>query len=159
MKAETKGHSEVRNRLIWGHLEWAQMVTVWNEVMVRVGPAALWMFEHLNPSSNGSCTGHGAGCATFSMLLFLVSLSGPMTSTPSVADVTYVCISKPDIPPELQIHSSDPLHDSSTCISNRHLRFYVTCLPHPSCSPESILRLINSITIKSGVQVQIEEPR
>lgn len=43
LKGETRGHTEVRNRPIWGHWAWAQRVTFWNEVMVKVGPAALWV--------------------------------------------------------------------------------------------------------------------
>ena len=65
-----------------------------------------------------------------------------------------MCLSKPDLPPERQIHFSGCLHDSSTWVSNRHLRFYMTCLPSSSSPPEDIPSFINSTTINQGVQIQ-----
>lgn len=70
-----------------------------------------------------------------------------MTSTPSTeANIPHVSISKPDIPPELQLAFSGDLRDSSTWMSKRCLRFYMTCLPSPLSSSAYISTLIHSRT-------------
>lgn len=103
----------------------------------------------------------------------LVSSSGPMTSTPSIADIFLMRISRTDILPERRIHSSGYLHDISTCTSNRHLRFYRIChtrqftdsiglILHTHlhrCTLADTSRLANSTTIDLGIWVQILQPR
>ena len=73
-------------------------------------------------------------------------------------DISHRSISKADIHihSELQIHFSGYLHDSSTWMSNMHLRFYMTCLLQPSIPAvplEKDLKLIkwqNGTTINPG---------
>jgi len=67
LKGETWSHTEVRNRLIWGQWVWTQVATVWNELMVKVGPAALSVLQRLNPPPTVSHPGVMAGCAILSL--------------------------------------------------------------------------------------------
>ena len=107
-------------------------------------------FQHFNSTPNASCPAPGAGWAILS-LRYVVSLSSPMTSKASTADVS-LCVF-----PTLTSNLSSRfiyLHDLSTWTSNGHLRFNMTGLPHPSCLPAGVPRLINSNTFNPGDRVQ-----
>lgn len=95
LEEETRSHSEVSNRLIWGYWVSTQMVSVWNEVMVMVAPAALWVFHQLPLLL--AALGVGLAMPHSLSTLFLVSFSSPMTSTSHGKNASHRCISKKDL--------------------------------------------------------------
>lgn len=80
--------------------------------MVWVGPVALWVFQHLIPSSE--CPGSGAGCAIISPLSWW-AYPLPGRQHHQEADVSQGSIFKPAIPPWnwTKLRSTPPKHSEA----------------------------------------------